>query len=300
MLDKNPARRPSAGELQRLMREPPMRESATRSPEVAQPAKRHTVGRQQERALLDQAFEDADAGRPALITVAGEPGIGKTTIVEEFLADLRGSGRAYIARGRCSERLAGSEAYLPVLEVLESLGDDDEQVERSELTAQIAEQIDGRRVGPVQIVEEQHKRLHTRHALEERPQLTLHPLLGRILQLKLRAHVCRSAAAGWRDLRIPGRCERGYQRVRARMPILADEFTDRSGSQSVNSETQCHTDCRTREKRQTRARGEAAKRSAIARCRSRCGMDAVLDLSGFEQLDSHASVFVGEADSPSR
>jgi predicted ATPase len=121
MLDKNPARRPSAGELQRLMREPPMRESATRSPEVAQPAKRHTVGRQRERALLDQAFEDADAGRPALITVAGEPGIGKTTIVEEFLADLRGSGRAYVARGRCSERLAGSEAYLPVLEVLESL-----------------------------------------------------------------------------------------------------------------------------------------------------------------------------------
>ena len=53
--------------------------------------------------------------------LAGEPGIGKTTLVEAFLADVAAGGRSTIARGRCSERLAGTEAYLPLLEALESL-----------------------------------------------------------------------------------------------------------------------------------------------------------------------------------
>jgi hypothetical protein len=82
---------------------------------------RHTVGRLRERTVIEQAFADAAAGRPLLLTVAGEPGIGKTTIVEEFLGPLRHEGRAFVARGRCSERLAGSDAYLPVLEMLESI-----------------------------------------------------------------------------------------------------------------------------------------------------------------------------------
>ena len=34
---------------------------------------------------------------------------------------LRYEGRAFVARGRCSERLAGSDAYLPVFEMLESI-----------------------------------------------------------------------------------------------------------------------------------------------------------------------------------
>jgi predicted ATPase len=42
--------------------------------------------------------------------------------VEVFLRELVTSGAGcYVARGRCSERLAGSEAYLPMLEALESL-----------------------------------------------------------------------------------------------------------------------------------------------------------------------------------
>ena len=53
-----------------------------------------------------------------MLTVAGEPGLGKTTLVDTFLDGLEG---VPIGRGRCSERLAGTEAYLPVLESLESL-----------------------------------------------------------------------------------------------------------------------------------------------------------------------------------
>jgi tetratricopeptide (TPR) repeat protein len=80
------------------------------------------VGRQKELADLRAAFESAAAGKGRLFCLAGEPGIGKTTIVEILLRELATSGAGcYLARGRCSERLAGSEAYLPVLEALDTL-----------------------------------------------------------------------------------------------------------------------------------------------------------------------------------
>ena len=43
-----------------------------------------------------------------MLAVTGEPGIGKTSLVEDFLAELAARpDRPIIARGRCSERLAG-------------------------------------------------------------------------------------------------------------------------------------------------------------------------------------------------
>ena len=84
--------------------------------------KRHSVGRQKELAELGRAFESAAAGQGLFLCVTGEPGIGKTTLVEDFLSELAATGRpCALARGRCSERLAGTEAYLPFLEALESL-----------------------------------------------------------------------------------------------------------------------------------------------------------------------------------
>lgn len=85
-------------------------------------AHNHLVGREKERAELRTAFESAAAGRGVLACVSGEPGIGKTTLVEDFLSDVEASGAKFsLAMGRCSQRLAGSEAYLPFLEALESL-----------------------------------------------------------------------------------------------------------------------------------------------------------------------------------
>jgi predicted ATPase len=91
------------------------------SPPIS-PVKRHTVGREKERAELGRAFESAAAGQGLFLCVTGEPGIGKTTLVEDFLGELAATGHlCALARGRCSERLAGTEAYLPFLEALESL-----------------------------------------------------------------------------------------------------------------------------------------------------------------------------------
>ena len=68
------------------------------------------------------------------MSISGEPGMGKTTLVESVLRELETTAQKswFVARGRCSERLAGAEAYLPLLEALNSLleGDGRESVAR--------------------------------------------------------------------------------------------------------------------------------------------------------------------------
>ena len=82
----------------------------------------HVVGRTKELAELLSGFQIACSGQGMLLCIAGEPGIGKSTLFEQFLTVQRSSSvNCGVAIGRCSERLAESEAYLPVLEALESL-----------------------------------------------------------------------------------------------------------------------------------------------------------------------------------
>jgi predicted ATPase len=85
-------------------------------------ASRTTVGRDAQRGQLWRAYARVKEGRGLILAVSGEAGIGKTSLLEEFLAELGQRGeRPVLARGRCSERLAGAEAYLPILEALDSL-----------------------------------------------------------------------------------------------------------------------------------------------------------------------------------
>ena len=55
---------------------------------------------------------------PAGVFVTGEPGIGKTTMVEAFLEQVAIDGELWIGRGQCIEHYGAGEAYLPVLEAL--------------------------------------------------------------------------------------------------------------------------------------------------------------------------------------
>jgi tRNA A-37 threonylcarbamoyl transferase component Bud32/tetratricopeptide (TPR) repeat protein len=122
LLEKDARLRPSAAEVESELRGLSGAHAASAASRAVAPVERHTVGRQRELEELRAAFDSAESGRGLLVCVAGEPGIGKTTLVEDFLAALAAGGRACsIARGRCSERLAGTEAYLPLLEALESL-----------------------------------------------------------------------------------------------------------------------------------------------------------------------------------
>ncbi len=97
-----------------------------RPPSVTSPAPviagRITVGREEQRRLLWRGYVRVKEGRGLILAVTGEAGIGKTSLLEDFLAELPSRGeRPVVGRGRCSQRLAGDEPYLPILEALESL-----------------------------------------------------------------------------------------------------------------------------------------------------------------------------------
>ncbi len=133
MLEKDPRCRPNCAEvelaLDGLTAQNAVLEGATamlpaqRLPVAAERRARGlTVGRDSQLAEFRRGFELAGSARGLMLCVSGEPGIGKTTVVEDFLSELASSGQACtIARGRCSERLAGAEAYLPFLEALDGL-----------------------------------------------------------------------------------------------------------------------------------------------------------------------------------
>lgn len=76
------------------------------------------IGRTGEVARLQRAWEQAKGGQRAVVWLAGEPGIGKTTLIEHFLTGL---GDIACARGHCVEHYGAGEPYLPVLEALADL-----------------------------------------------------------------------------------------------------------------------------------------------------------------------------------
>ncbi len=60
------------------------------------------VGRRAERSLLGEVFERVAArGTPALVSVLGDPGIGKTALVEDFARSLAASRRVQVFRASC-------------------------------------------------------------------------------------------------------------------------------------------------------------------------------------------------------
>ena len=121
-LQKDARLRPSAAEVAERLRAPQASAQPQVSTAAVDSAPGPLVGRQEESRALDHAWRQARSGNGLLVTIAAEAGFGKTAFVDAFLGHLlTGDEPVRVARGRCSERLAGSDAYLPVLEALESL-----------------------------------------------------------------------------------------------------------------------------------------------------------------------------------
>ena len=76
------------------------------------------IGRAEALSRLRSAWDTACGGRRAVVWVAGEPGIGKTTLIEHFVSGL---GEVASARGQCVEDYGAGEPYLPVLEAIAEL-----------------------------------------------------------------------------------------------------------------------------------------------------------------------------------
>src|SRR5713101_7697498 len=79
------------------------------------------VGRQAELAQLHKWLEGVLRGERQIVFVTGEPGIGKTTVVEAFLSQVAATAPVRIARGQCVEHYGAGEAYLPILDALTRL-----------------------------------------------------------------------------------------------------------------------------------------------------------------------------------
>ena len=74
------------------------------------------VGRQHELGQLRAHLDDALAGRGRLVLLAGEPGIGKSRLIEELSAEARTRG-ATVLTGRCWEA-GGAPVYWPWVQSL--------------------------------------------------------------------------------------------------------------------------------------------------------------------------------------
>ena len=144
MLEKEPADRPTAASLlvqltrfgatdraasltptgsATLTRSDPTGTALLRAvrPQVAQARRATAVGHGADLEAIAERYDDVVGGHGHFLAVTGEPGIGKTTLIENALAAFsRRDVSPLIARGRCSERLAGAEAYLPILEALDN------------------------------------------------------------------------------------------------------------------------------------------------------------------------------------
>ena len=84
----------------------------------AEPA---VVARGAELGILDAALKSAKDRRRGVVFVTGDPGIGKTALVDAFVERGRARTMLWVARGTCVEQYGSGEAFLPVLEALTNL-----------------------------------------------------------------------------------------------------------------------------------------------------------------------------------
>lgn len=80
------------------------------------------VERDSDLAQLAQWWTTVQQGQRQVGMITGEPGIGKTALVEAFVAEVTATEDVWVGHGQCVEHYGTGEAYLPVLEALGRLG----------------------------------------------------------------------------------------------------------------------------------------------------------------------------------
>jgi len=82
------------------------------------------VGRDTELKKLEELLDLSIGGSGRVVFITGEPGIGKTSLSDEFLRRARSKYRGLaISRGRCIEQYGTGEAYMPFLDAIGALLD---------------------------------------------------------------------------------------------------------------------------------------------------------------------------------
>lgn len=103
--------------------------------------------------VLDEFVEAARRGHGRLAWVQGEAGVGKTTLVERFCAQLRG---AQVATGMC-DPFVTPRPLGPLVEIIEQLGlVEGEELSREALATLLVEELSARALPTVMVVEDAH------------------------------------------------------------------------------------------------------------------------------------------------
>ena len=76
------------------------------------------IGREAALERLRLAYKRAVAGERQLIWIAGEAGVGKTSLIQRFIAELPATTATF---GQCVEHFGTGEPYLPILEAMKEL-----------------------------------------------------------------------------------------------------------------------------------------------------------------------------------
>jgi hypothetical protein len=105
LLARDPAKRIDVEVLRRRLAVSTEASRATRSESSGSSHAEALVGRDAELATLREAYLASCAGdKPVIVLLSGESGIGKSALLESFLAEVRAEGRALVLSGRCYER----------------------------------------------------------------------------------------------------------------------------------------------------------------------------------------------------
>jgi hypothetical protein len=104
------------------MGRPPASTGSTLPPRAGRPL----VGRERELAELRSGLTEASEGRGRVYLLSGEPGIGKTRLLQELSREAAEQGFG-VAAGRCWEE-GGAPAYWPWIQAVRALGGDFERL----------------------------------------------------------------------------------------------------------------------------------------------------------------------------
>jgi len=98
------------------------------------PSRGSLIGRDTELAELHGHLDRARNGERPTVFVIGEPGIGKTALIDAFCSELSHAARLRVARGQSLEGFGGKESFYPVREALNGLCNGEDEKARSLLT----------------------------------------------------------------------------------------------------------------------------------------------------------------------
>jgi len=87
-------------------------------PREPQPASAIVVGREMELRQLHDCLARVKAGERQIVFVTGEPGIGKTSLVRNFVSNATTTDDVHLVWGQSIEHFGASEPYLPLIEAL--------------------------------------------------------------------------------------------------------------------------------------------------------------------------------------